>query len=221
MVQPLFAGFEPVEGPSLEVVMNSQQLAALIKNGTNNRETRLKLTKLMWGADRFSLRRRGRSVSQSSYSAMEYGPVSSRILDVIKPGNGLLTEADISYVSNIFALSGNSNEYVNLISDPGEDYLSDSDREFIGQAESTFRGYDRFYLAKTISHQYPEWKRHEGLFDPQRAGGAVKSVPIDNLDFFRNPEVDPFFNTDEEVLAVARQNYLDDLDLFGGKAVLV
>lgn len=218
MAEPLFAKFEPVERPSLEVVMNAQQVAALIKNGSKNAEKRLLLTKLMWAADRFSLRNCGRSVSQTSYSAMKLGPVPSRILDLIKPGHGYLSDVDSDYVNNIFALSGANSEVVQLISDPGEDYLSELNKEFIQQSESVFRGFDPFFLANQVSHKYPEWKKHEAVLEPL---GQRKAVAMDQIDFFENPDDDHYFTTDADVLAAARLSYVSDQKLLGGKSLLV
>ncbi|WP_027017781.1 Panacea domain-containing protein [Corynebacterium pseudodiphtheriticum] len=218
MAKPLFANFEPIQGPSLEVVMNAQQVAALIKNGSKNAEKRLLLTKLMWAADRFSLRNCGRSVSQTSYSAMKLGPVPSRILDLIKPGQGYLSDVDSDYVNNIFELSGANYEVVQLISDPGEDYLSELNKEFIQKSESVFRGFDPFFLANHVSHKYPEWKKHEAVLEPL---GWRKAVAMDQIDFFENPDEDHYFTMDADVLAAARFSYVADQELLGGKSLLV
>ena len=218
MSEPLFASLKPAQEPSLEVIMNTQQIAALIKNGSKNTENQLLLTKLMWAADRFSLRNWGRSVSQSSYSATKLGPVPLRILDLIKPGHGYLSSIDSDYVSNVFALSGANSEIVQLISDPGEDYLSELNKEFIQKSESVFRGFEPLVLVNHVSREYPEWKKHEAVLEPL---GRRKSVAMDQLDFFENPDVDPYFTVDADVLAAARISYVADQELLGGKSLLV
>lgn len=149
---------------------------------------------------------------------MKLGPVPSRILDLIKPGHGYLSSVDSDYVNNIFALSGANSEVVQLISDPGEDYLSELNKDFIQKSESVFRGLDPFFLANQVSHKYPEWKKHEAVLEPL---GRRKSVAMDQLDFFENPDEDHYFTMDADVLAAARRSYVEDQELLGGKSLLV
>lgn len=173
----------------------------------------LKLIKLLWAADRFSLRNFGSEVTEDHYSAMPYGPVASKTYSLIlacKPGTSVDTrwtsEPDAQWWKEHFE----TRKYaINTVADPGSDYLSRADILMLETAYRHFRETGRFETASNISHIYPEWSK---AFKPQ---ASRKSFDIDTLDFFDDPEtqLDPYFQVDPETLESARYFYNERQDL--------
>lgn len=166
----------------------------------------LKLIKLLWAADRFSMRNFGNDVTGNHYSALRYGPVASETYDLMKvctPGTEVdprwLSESDALWWKEHFELR--RDDYaLGIISDLGSDYLSRADIDMLETAYTNFRKTGRFEAANDISHIYPEWKRS---FKPNMVKG---SFPIDPVDFFDDPENhrDRYFQVDPETLKSAR-----------------
>ncbi|MGP5605304.1 type II toxin-antitoxin system antitoxin SocA domain-containing protein [Corynebacterium casei] len=174
----------------------------------------LKLIKLMWATDRFSLRSFGSTVTDSNYFAMKYGPVASQAYDLMKvcvPGSPLISrwisEADGEYWRNCF--EKRIDHSMKLIGDPGSDYLSHADVRALEKAYENFRTAGRFQVANDISHNYPEWNK---VYSPE--GNTSFTINMD--DFFEDPvgTNDPYFQVDSEMLEVARYFYNERKNLF-------
>ncbi|MBK4158965.1 DUF4065 domain-containing protein [Corynebacterium macginleyi] len=91
MTVPLFPG------PTI-----SKRYTTLL-DATSN--TRLKVVKNLWAADRFSLRRFAQTITDPYYVAMKNGPVSSYALRVIKQDE-MASEADLELWRNSFETRG-------------------------------------------------------------------------------------------------------------------
>jgi len=65
-----------------KIIVVVQALGYLLSLDDNHKMNRVKLIKLLWAADRFHLRKYGRSVTETDYVAMYHGPVSSLALDI-------------------------------------------------------------------------------------------------------------------------------------------
>jgi len=90
---------------------------------------------------------------------------------------------------------------------PGDDHLSESDKEALAQAWDTFGAKNAFDIADNISHKYPEWNRYEKLF----SAGDRSSKQVNLTDFFDNPvDNDEFFYADDGVLRTSREKYLEN-----------
>lgn len=166
----------------------------------------LKLMKLVWAADRFHLRQFGRTVTGDTYVAMKNGPVASEGLDVIREsgtGYSLLSPDQRQFVEEFIDFT---NHEVSLKSSCGDDLLSPSEKMMIQKSWETFKGFDPFYLANSITHQYPEWSKFEGFFELQPKSRRAMSLE----DFFLNPESDSFFAQDEQTLEAAHDIFALD-----------
>ncbi|MDK8718954.1 Panacea domain-containing protein [Corynebacterium pseudodiphtheriticum] len=195
--------------PSISAVKAAQAVNFFLQESTSDPKSvdgnkYLKLIKLLWAADRFSLRNFGSEVTEDKYSAMPYGPVASKTYDLIKackPGGEVhsrwRTESDGAWWKDHFETCDYE---IESIADPGSDYLSRADILMLETAYNQFRGTNRFATANNISHIYPEWTRS---FVPNV---TRKSFEIDPLDFFDDPEnqPDPYFEVDPETLESAR-----------------
>ena len=189
---------------SNEVVKITQSLGFLLSLDDNHRMNKLKLVKLIWAADRYHLRKYGRSVTDSEYFALPHGPVSSLTLDVIDNDEVALYAEDISFISeHITPWESDKNQIV-LYNETEDDYLSETDKEALKFAWDTFGDKDPFELADNITHQYPEWSKFREHFD---VNNERSRQSIDLNDFFENPSEDAFFATDDSILAASKELY--------------
>ena len=189
---------------SNEVVKITQSLGFLLSLDDNHRMNKLKLVKLIWAADRYHLRKYGRTVTDSEYFALPHGPVSSLTLDVIDNDEVALYTEDISFISeHITPWESDKNQIV-LYNETEDDYLSETDKEALKFAWDTFGDKDPFELADNITHQYPEWSKFREHFD---VNNERSRQSIDLNDFFENPSEDAFFATDDSILAASKELY--------------
>ena len=189
---------------SNEVVKITQSLGFLLSLDDNHRMNKLKLVKLIWAADRYHLRKYGRTVTDSEYFALPHGPVSSLTLDVIDNDEVALYAEDISFISeHITPWESDKNQIV-LYNETEDDYLSETDKEALKFAWDTFGDKDPFELADNITHQYPEWSKFREHFD---VNNERSRQSINLNDFFENPSEDAFFVTDDSILAASKELY--------------
>lgn len=177
----------------------------LLSEGGTDSHARLKVVKNLWAADRFSLRRFAQTVADPYYVAMKNGPVSSYALRLIKQDERA-SEADLELWRNSFETRGYD---IYPIAEIGTSSLSLVDQRMLLKAASTFRGLERFDMANKVSHAYPEWSVHKSVFSTH----PNTSVPIDNLRFFENPSIDPYFSEDPEILDAARETYAEKIEM--------
>ena len=189
---------------SNEVVKITQSLGFLLSLDDNHRMNKLKLVKLIWAADRYHLRKYGRTVTDSEYFSLPHGPVSSLTLDVIDNDEVALYAEDISFISeHITPWESDKNQIV-LYNETEDDYLSETDKEALKFAWDTFGDKDPFELADNITHQYPEWSKFREHFD---VNNERSRQSINLNDFFENPSEDAFFVTDDSILAASKELY--------------
>ena len=192
---------------SQDIVRVAQALGFLLSQTKDCRMDRVKLIKLLWAADRIHLRRYGRTITDlNDYFAMRHGPVCSLALDIAGNNNSYdlgLSSADSDYINDHFSADEKSTR---LSKDPGQDRLSETDKEALREAWDKFKNIDRFALADNISHQYPEWQKHAVAI----ANGRLRE-DIDMADFFQNPQQspDPYFAENEDQLKAAHELYLE------------
>ena len=189
---------------SNEVVKITQSLGFLLSLDDNHRMNKLKLVKLIWAADRYHLRKYGRTVTDSEYFALPHGPVSSLTLDVIDNDEVALYAEDISFISEHITQWESDKNQIVLYNETEDDYLSETDKEALKFAWDTFGDKDPFELADNITHQYPEWSKFREHFD---VNNERSRQSINLNDFFENPSEDAFFATDDSILAASKELY--------------
>lgn len=187
---------------STEVIKITQSLGYILALDENHRINKLKLVKLIWAADRYHLRKYGRTVTNTEYYALPHGPVSSLTLDVIDNDEVALLPVDIEYISSHVTTWEEDKNDVVLYKKTGDDYLSDSDKQALDFAWTTFGHEDKFVLADKITHKYPEWSKFREHFDINNERSRKK---IDLFDFFENPRQDVYFNVDGDVLSASKE----------------
>jgi uncharacterized phage-associated protein len=140
---------------------------------------KMKALKLLFFADRYHLRKYGRSVSDCAYFAMARGPVASEAKNVAEESNRLPSTSRTyarRYVRRKDAYNYSS------VGEIDSAVLSKTDMEALDFAWQNFGHYTEFELVE-ITHKYPEWRRHASKL---RHDGN-KRVEMDYADFFNDP----------------------------------
>ncbi len=140
---------------------------------------KLKALKLIYFADRYHLRRHGRPVIGDEYIAMEYGPVPSGTKDIAELCD-FLGKEEKEYAKMF--IRPNEHHSYSSEREVEEKVFSQSDREALAWAWQKFGRIPRFELAR-MTHEYPEWKRHEAALKAK----LVSRAPMNYRDFLDDP----------------------------------
>ena len=132
-----------------------QAIDYIIRNSSDTHSLdKLSILKLLFFADRYHLRKYGRTISNDNYCAMRNGPVASETYDLLKTisiANEQELEKDGLY--NIKSRGA-------FVEREDYDCLSDTDIEALDFSINNFSKFSPKELVR-ISHLYPEWKRFE------------------------------------------------------------
>jgi uncharacterized phage-associated protein len=167
-----------------------QALHYLAKN-IGGRVNFMKLLKLIYFADRYHLRKYATLITQDDYKAMKLGPVGSTTKNILKRDDVFFqysTEEDAEYhdkyLKNVGELEIEAQKISLAQANKEDEYdeLSKSDKEALDFAIEYFGDFDRFDLAE-ITHDYPEWKKFEKVFQKRLA--SVRSMNL--VDFLKDP----------------------------------
>ena len=158
----------------------------------------LGLLKLLYMSDRIALEKLEQPITGDRYVSMNYGPVLSRIYDLIK-GRDVGDARDIwsKYISSRDKNYQTTLDYkVSLLNDPGDDELCEDEMEIIQQVYAKYGQIDPFDLAET-THLFPEWENPKGSAIPISVEQVLKFIG----------------KTDEEIEEICkdveREEYLD------------
>jgi uncharacterized phage-associated protein len=110
----------------------------------------MRMLKLLYIADRESLAETGRPIIGTRPVAMDYGPVHSKVLNLVKG-----TDYDAPMWSEFITKNGYS---IELKDDPGVLSLSRYEIAKLAEVQTRYREADDFELSN-ITHGFPEWLR--------------------------------------------------------------
>lgn len=140
--------------------------------------------KLVFFADRYHIRKYGRTITDDFYYAMEHGPVGSTTYDVLKFNTN--TSHEKKYIEYFLEKEGDKckakNKNLKL------DYLSETDIEALDFAINTFGKFSSKRI-KDISHLYPEWNRFKKTLNTN----DITRIEMNIVDFFNDPTSDKEF----------------------------
>lgn len=123
----------------------------------------LRLLKLLYIADRESIKETGWPISFSRSAAMDKGPLSSDVYDLIKG-----QREDEREWSQFIETHGNS---VKLVNDPGRGGLSKGEIAKLNEVSERYKTTSTWDLVE-ITHDFEEWRDNE---PPE---GSSKLIPI-------------------------------------------
>lgn len=168
---------------------------------------KIKALKLLYFADRYHVRKYGRTITNDEYFAMNYGPVPSGAKDIIE-GSTFLGDIEREYSSSYLEIIKDYN-CVKSIKNVDESELSVSEIESLEFVWEKLGRIEKFDLAD-MTHKYPEWKKHE----EQLKSGITSRIKMDLLDFLSDPteNIEKFYDLapDEKEAKVA---YLKELSV--------
>lgn len=145
-----------------------QAAAVLLRLEQTRRMPYLRLLKLMYIADRESLRKARRPIIGSRAVAMKNGPLHSELYDLIKGEH-----IDEPLWSKFIEKHGYQ---VELNSDPGVSELSRHDIEILTRVFDDHSAMGEWDLVEE-THAYPEWKKHYP--DPQ--ANTSCTIPLEDI----------------------------------------
>jgi len=137
----------------------------LLRETRAERMTRLRLIKLLYIADRESLRQTGRPITGDKAVAMENGPVLSRVYDCIK---GECWE--VPTWERFFASEGLE---VRMKEAPGVTELSRNEVEILQSVSHQHADKDDWQLVNE-THEFPEWVRN-------KSGKSSRPIPPEQI----------------------------------------
>lgn len=122
--------------------------AFILKQRDEKRMKYLLLLKLLYMADRQSIKDRLSPITGDAVFAMKFGPVLTHVKEMIDRA----AEGWDDYIETV-------GYDVVLVSDPGVDHLSEYEMEMLSQAANRYEDEDRWEVVE-LTHEFPEWKKH-------------------------------------------------------------
>jgi len=147
------------------------QMAAYLLGREKGRMNYLKLIKLLYLADRESIKRHGHPISDDRYVSMDHGPVLSKTFNLIK-GAAKFAEHGWNYW-----IADSADYHVALrrrASREALDELSDANLEVLLDVYAKFGKMDQWRLVDYTHRYCPEWTDPKG-----------SSIPIEYEDIFK------------------------------------
>jgi uncharacterized phage-associated protein len=133
------------------------QMLNLLAEKNGGQINKMKAIKLVFFADRYHLRKYGRPITNDEYFAMDFGPVPSGSKDIAEL-SGFLSESEMKYASEFIEMT---DRYTyKSISPANRKVFSQTDLDALSFAWDKFGQFDQYQLAD-ITHDLPEWKKHE------------------------------------------------------------
>jgi uncharacterized phage-associated protein len=145
------------------------QMAAFLLARSKGKMKYLKLLKLLYLADRESLKRHGHPISGDSYVSMDHGPVLSKTFNLIKGA------ADFHEHGWGYWIADRADYYVSLrrkVSRDALDEISEADIEVLGDIHAKFGKMDEWRLVDYTHRYCKEW------VDP---GGSSLPIPYESV----------------------------------------
>ncbi len=166
------------------------------KDGKINK---MKAIKLIYLADRLHLRKYGRPIVGDEYWAMKLGPVGSHAK---KAAELDVPESFLSYAQKYIQPADDKKQSFVSLKLADTNVFSKTDLECLESVYSAFGDRDQFELAE-LSHQYPEWKKHE-----KEIKAGKKRVAMDYNDFFADGEKnDSIFGQKKSDLNLSKESF--------------
>lgn len=179
-----------------------QALNFFLNQESSSSMSKLKLLKLLWLADRFTMRNFGYSLTRDNYYAMMHGPVGTVTKDILD------NNKTDSYIASYLQVL--SNTEIKSIAPTDFDEFSETDLSALRIVNSVYGKMSPSQL-RTYTHKFPEWLRFEN--DIESKGGSYK---MNINDFFENPPtrlVRNVFTEDKELLDANKESLSEESDI--------
>jgi uncharacterized phage-associated protein len=172
-----------------------QALNYLAQTQSNKSLDKMKAYKLLWLADRYHLRQFGRTITHDTYYALPHGIVPSTAKNILE------SQIAINEGKEYFDISDSNKHKYTSIKETNTKVFSQTDVEVLDLIISKFGKKTAFQLSN-LSHEFPEWKKHEQKLNEE----SKQSFKIDVNDFFLNHEDETgLFVDDDEFLSITKE----------------
>ena len=145
----------------------TQAAAFLLKRSSRRRESYMKIIKLLYIADRESLRETGRPITGDRFVAMKKGPVLSEVLNLIKGTSANSAGWDKFFQTHRFSFE------VELVVDPGIGKLCRYETDKLAEIWERYKHHGKWRVVD-LTHEFPEWKKN----DP---GNSMRPIPLSDV----------------------------------------
>jgi uncharacterized phage-associated protein len=161
---------------------------------------RMRLLKLLYLANRKSLKETGDPIVDDDAFAMKDGPVLSHTYDLIK-GTEKNKESQSAWSAHFKVVDSIQ---IQMLSDPGTDHLSDYDVEALEEIARLYKDAEDYDLSE-LTHKFDEYKKSWG-------DGTRKSAPIAEDDLLTGIGYSP---EEIKVALGEAKSYATEHDLLG------
>jgi len=144
----------------------AQATAYLLKSMKKERHSFMALLKMLYIADRESLKENGFPITGDTYVAMKHGPVLSRTYDLMKTPKDWPADTEEKVWLAHFERKRND---LCLLKDPRVSDLSEYEMQKLRDVCRRFGSMDRYKL-NDFTHTFPEWKKN----DPGESSAPIK-----------------------------------------------
>lgn len=168
----------------------------------------MQIYKLLWLADRYSLRNFGYLLTDDEYYAMEHGPVGTKAKSLF---DSILDESINKYREKHLKLD--DGHTINLSSESDIEELSELDISTLRTVVAVYGSSSASQL-RDYSHKFPEWERYKDKLETKNP--EKKSYKIELNDFFKEPSHNlhkTIFNQSNERLSESKQVYKENTQL--------
>ena len=150
------------------------QITFFILKKYNYRLNYTKLIKLLYLADRESLKETGMSITNDIYFSLDNGPVLSGLLDLI---HGCYTDKNAQNLWNA-RFARDSFDLISVVDRMPQGKLSEFDREVLNKVDEQFHENDYSYMINYLHNKKncPEWKNPCGSRIPIKTEEILASV---------------------------------------------
>jgi len=124
------------------------EASAVIARREGKRVSRLRMLKLMYIADRESIKKRGRPILGSKFVAMNHGPLHSDVYDMVKGEHPAAPR-----LSKFFTVERRD---LRLTKEPANLALSRADIAILQEVVDKYIDLDDWTLSE-LTHKFPEW----------------------------------------------------------------
>jgi uncharacterized phage-associated protein len=145
-----------------------QAVAFLLKQKHDHSKTDnyMRVLKLLYFADRQSIKETGSSITGDKFVAMEHGPTLSKLLDLVK-------QQDFNYQTEWDKYIQRDGYEISLIQDPGNSKLCRYEIDLLRKIWEENKELGEFDVAKK-SEEFTEWQKN----DP---GNSSKPIPLKDM----------------------------------------
>jgi len=148
-------------------VKTAQATAFLLNRSHRHRKSYMKIIKLLYIADKESLKETGRPITGDRFVAMKKGPVLSEVYDLIKG------KSSGSPAWNKFFRTHAGLFEIELVGDPGTGKLNRYETDKLNEVWERYKNHGKWRVVD-LTHDFPEWKKN----DP---GESMKPIPLSDV----------------------------------------